>query len=250
MMRSLLLAVAFTLLASHSVLALERNVAPEADTLLKDMCEFMAKTQSFTVRTSLLEDRVYPNGMKIKHGGASFIAIAKPAQLQADTIGFNRDRLSVINGKTMFVLDREANVFQEIEVPEGLALTMDFLLEKYGVDVPLSDLLTASPYDAVSAGILTGEVVGQEQCRGVPCRHLAFRQLEVDWEIWIADGEEPLPLRIVITDKTQLGYPQYMLELYDWDLNPAFDEETFSYSTPDGAVAGEVLQPVDNQNDN
>lgn len=250
MIRHFLLLFALLFLASPPALALERNIAPEAEDVLKGMCDFMANIQSYTVRTNLLEDRVYPNGMKIKHGGASSIAINKPAQLRADAVGYETDRLTIINGTKMVILNRASGIFQEIEVPEGLAPTMDFLLEKYDVNIPTADLLTEDPYTAISSGIITGEYVGLEQFRGIPSHHLAFRQLEVDWELWIADGENSLPLRIVITDKTQVGHPQYMLELYDWDLTPAFDEETFSLSPSDGAVAGEVLLLIDNSEGN
>ena len=28
---------------------------------------------------------------------------------------------------------------------------------------------------------------------GVECDHLAFRAKDTDWQIWIAQGEEPIP---------------------------------------------------------
>ena len=62
---------------------------------------------------------------------------------------------------------------------------------------------------------------------GVECDHLAFRNLETDWQIWIERGERPLPRKYVITSKTVATAPQYTLRLRDWlrSLVPAREEE-------------------------
>ena len=36
---------------------------------------------------------------------------------------------------------------------------------------------------------------------GKECDHLAFRAKDTDWQIWIAQGDEPYPCRYVITSK-------------------------------------------------
>ena len=41
--------------------------------------------------------------------------------------------------------------------------------------------------------VLTGEYVGVTELSGVRCHHLAFRSGDVDWQIWIEDGDKPLP---------------------------------------------------------
>jgi hypothetical protein len=44
---------------------------------------------------------------------------------------------------------------------------------------------------------------------GVECNHLAFRTPDVDWQIWIAQGDRPYPCLYVITSPKVAGYPQY-----------------------------------------
>ena len=50
---------------------------------------------------------------------------------------------------------------------------------------------------------------------GVVCDHLAFRNLDTDWQIWVESGERPLPRKYVITSKTVAAAPQYTLRLRD-----------------------------------
>ena len=54
---------------------------------------------------------------------------------------------------------------------------------------------------------------------GIDCDHLAFRNPRVDWQIWIQKGEQPLPLKYVITTKWVTGAPQYSLRLSEWDVD-------------------------------
>ena len=54
---------------------------------------------------------------------------------------------------------------------------------------------------------------------GADTDHYAFRQGDVDWQIWIERGERPLPRKLVITTREEVGQPQYSAEL-TWNLNP------------------------------
>jgi len=58
---------------------------------------------------------------------------------------------------------------------------------------------------------------------GFECEHLAFRNDDTDWQIWIQVGDAPIPRKYVITSKTEEGAPQYTLVIRDWKrtLSPA-----------------------------
>ncbi len=64
---------------------------------------------------------------------------------------------------------------------------------------------------------------------GIECDHLAFRTEEVDWQIWIAQGDKPYPCRYVITTKRVAGSPQYSVQIRDWKTGDAVASETFVF---------------------
>ena len=70
---------------------------------------------------------------------------------------------------------------------------------------------------------------------GTRTDHYAFREAEVDWQIWIAQGDSPVPRKIVITDRTDPSSPQYTATL-SWNFRPAFDAQTFAFQAPAGAL--------------
>ena len=79
------------------------------------------------------------------------------------------------------------------------------------------------------------DYVEKTSVHGAPSHHLAARTDTVDFQVWIADGDTPLPQRVVITYKKAKGEPQFWAQLSDWNLAPALEDSTFLAKPPDGA---------------
>ena len=80
--------------------------------------------------------------------------------------------------------------------------------------------------------------LGSGVIRGEECDHLAFRSAEVDWQIWIAQGDVPHPCRFVITSRDVEGWPQYTLDFSAWGAGAL--EPVFAFEAPAGAQKVEV----------
>jgi hypothetical protein len=89
--------------------------------------------------------------------------------------------------------------------------------------------------------VTQGFVVGKGVVEGVRCDHLAFRAPHVDWQIWIQEGKEPLPRKLVITTRDQPNAPQFSIEMTKWNLKPVFTPQTFAFRAPSGARQVEFL---------
>jgi hypothetical protein len=70
---------------------------------------------------------------------------------------------------------------------------------------------------------------------GVRCHHLAFRGNEVDWQIWIEEGEKPLPRKFVVTTKWMTGAPQFTVAMKNWNVSPKLTEDMFTFVPPKDA---------------
>ena len=71
--------------------------------------------------------------------------------------------------------------------------------------------------------------MGKSMVGGVRCDHLAFRNPVVDWQIWIADGDKPLPHKYVLTTKDDPAQPEYIVLMSNWN------DALFNFSAPKGA---------------
>ena len=88
--------------------------------------------------------------------------------------------------------------------------------DKYNRPLPAEDLLMSNAYDQRMPDVVDVNDLGSGVIGGVECDHLAFRIKEVDWQIWIAQGNRPYPCRYVITSKLIAGGPQYSIQVRDW----------------------------------
>jgi hypothetical protein len=110
----------------------------------------------------------------------------------------------------------------------------DFARTKLDIVAPAGDLAYKNAYDILMDGVTEGIVVGEAVIEGVRCDHLAFRAPELDWQIWIQQGAQPLPRKLVITTLDLPNAPQFAITITKWNLQPAFDAETFTFTPSAG----------------
>jgi hypothetical protein len=96
---------------------------------------------------------------------------------------------------------------------------MNHVMEKFNFSPPLADFVYQDPYSTLIKNVQFGFYVGLSNIEGVRCHHLAFVQKYIDWQIWIEDGKQMVPRKLVITYKTWPESPQYTAVLSEWNLN-------------------------------
>jgi len=77
---------------------------------------------------------------------------------------------------------------------------------------------------------------------GVPCEHLAFSLGKVDWQIWVEQGNRPVPKKIVITYKDEAGTPEYTAIFSDWDFQTKLKDTQFNFVAPPGTTKIDVAE--------
>ena len=104
--------------------------------------------------------------------------------------------------------------------------------------------LVRSGTAANSSGVTSSGYHGTDYVQGVECHHLSFREDDVDWQLWVKTGDEPLPMKYVITTKWTTGAPQYSVQFGNWNLEPVIPGDRFTFVAPKGAQKLDSL-PVD-----
>jgi hypothetical protein len=77
-----------------------------------------------------------------------------------------------------------------------------------GAALPGADLLLSNAYDVLMADVQEAKYIGRGVIDGVECEHLAFRNFDTDWQLWVEAGDSPIPRKMVITSKTLNSAPQ------------------------------------------
>jgi hypothetical protein len=76
--------------------------------------------------------------------------------------------------------------------------------------------------------------LGETDVNGRTCRSLAFVETDIDWQIWIENGPQLTPCKLVITYKTEHAQPQFTAVFTDWDFVPRIADAVFVAELPKG----------------
>jgi hypothetical protein len=108
-------------------------------------------------------------------------------------------------------------------------------LDGYGLDLPLVRMLDDAMGQRLLNHTLEGESGASVEIGGVLCRQFTFHQQDVDWQIWIAAADPPLPRKLSIVAKRGRNRPRFSAVL-DWDPAAAPGDEHFTFEPPPGAA--------------
>ncbi len=207
-----------------------------ADTLLRQMGDYLRSAEQFKFRTEVTTERVMKTGQKLQFSRNARVYVRRPNKLFAKVTGDLENERIWYDGEHFTILDRNANEYETAKVPGDLDKALDHMARTYGESSPLADLVYSDPYSIMIENVKTGYYVGLHEIRGVKCHHLAFTQDNIDWQIWIEDGGRPVPCKAVITYKNVESEPQFTALLYDWDFSPHLPDALFKFYPPAGAV--------------
>jgi hypothetical protein len=212
---------------------------------LKAMSDYVAGQKTLSVTFDSDVEVVTSELQKIQFTSSGQIQLSRPDKLRATRTGGYTDVEVVFDGKTLTVNGKDRNIFAQIESPGSVDQLIGLLRDKYSVAAPGGDLLLSRSFDEMMADVIDAKDVGRGVIDGVECEHLAFRNTDTDWQIWIELGARPIPHKYIITTKAVTGMPQYTLRIKEWRTDVAAD--AFAFKSPEGAkkVALEALADTD-----
>jgi hypothetical protein len=184
---------------------------------------------------------VRDSGQKLQFLATSNVSVRRPNKLRSDRRGEVVDASFLYNGKTITVYGKRMNMYAQTTAPPTIDEALDYAQSRLDLDAPGVDLIYSNAYKALTEDVVSGMRVGPAFIGDVPCQHLAYRGNAVDWQLWIQDGAEPLPLKYVITTKDVKSSPEFSVEFRDWETSAVLPDELFEFTPPAGAQRIEFL---------
>ena len=233
--------IAVAAAVSVAVQAQPTGIDAEAQRLLKASTDFLASQQRFSADTRNTLEVVLKSGQKIEFNHTARVSVQRPNKLRAERSGDLVHQLFVYDGKTLTLYNPKDKAFAQVAAPDTLEEMLDFARTKLDIVAPAGDLLYKNAYDILMDGVTDGIVIGKAVIEGVVCDHLAFRAPDVDWQIWIQEGPQPLPRKMVITTLDLPNAPQFSVTVTEWNLKPTFDAQTFTFTPLTGVKQVDFL---------
>jgi len=199
----------------------------DAEKLLRAMTNYVTGQKNLAVAFDSDIEVITNNLQKIQFTSSGQVQLSRPDKLRVVRTGGYRDVEIVFDGKVLTVNNKDDKDYAQIEAPGSAEDLIDVLRERHGVIAPGADLLLANAFDVMMADAVEGNIIGKGVIDGVECDHLAFRNVETDWQIWIEAGARPIPRKYVITSKSIAGAPQYTLRIKEWKTDLPADAFAF-----------------------
>src|SRR5499426_410539 len=217
------------------------GIDPQAEKLLRRMSDYLAARQQFTVKADATLEVVLTTGQKLQLDTLGTVSVSRPNKLRAHRQGDIANQEFFYDGKTLTLFNPKENLYATTAAPPTLDEAFDFAREKLDVIAPATDLLYKNAADKMLKASSSGFVVGPSVVAGMKSTHLAFRAADVDWQVWIQDGDKPLPLKFILTSKQVKGEPEFTVVIRSWDLAPKVTDKEFVFTPPKGAKKIEFL---------
>jgi hypothetical protein len=200
--------------------------------ILKSMSDYLAAQQSFSATFESGIEVVTSDLEKVQFNSSGAISLERPDKLRARRTGGYTHVDFVFDGKQAIVHLLDEKSYARLDVDGTIDNLVDELLAD-GLTLPGTDLIVSNTFAVLSEGVIEAKHVGVGVIDDMECEHLAFRNRDTDWQIWVRVGDEPIPCKYVITSKHVTGAPQYTLLVRDWtagsggvfDFTPGADEK-------------------------
>jgi len=218
----------------------QTNIAPQAERILSAAFQYLAEAPYFGLTAEIWREHVSASGQKLQFSRTVTMEVKRPNRLHMEIASPHAQRGFWYDGKSLTILDRQPGLFSMAAMPGTLDAMIDKAHDDLGIDLPLIDLAVSDPYKDATAKVVKGTYYGLSPVLGIECHHLAFTQENVDWQIWIEDGPQPLIRRFVITHKNEEGAPQFTAFITGWNLTDRISDSVFVFEPPRGATQIEM----------
>ena len=207
----------------------------QAKALFKAMSDYLGAQKAISFEYDTFLEIVTKQEQKVGLASSGTLTLTRPDKIRATRTGGFANIELVFDGKTATLVGKNAKLYAQVEAPGTIDHLVDELRDKYHRPLPAADLLMSNPYEQLMPLVKDTKDLGSGVIRGIECDHLAFRTDDVDWQIWIAQGERPYPCRYVITSTKITGWPQYTIDVRTWRSGADVAADSFKADLPSGA---------------
>lgn len=237
------IAVAAAMALPSGILNAQETAIDQAavDTLQR-MTRFMGGLQQFGVHTQVTYEDQLESGQRVDFDVSAEMLASRPDKFYGRRTGELLSQEFFYDGNSLTLLNPGAGVYATEAAPATIEGMLDLARDELNLFVPASDLVYGNAFELLMEGVASAIVVGKTEINGKVCQHLAFSRPDVDFQVWIEDGERPLPCKYVVTDTATPVPLSVTTVMSGWKLSPAVQNETFAFTPPEGAQQIEFLR--------
>ena len=146
-----------------------------------------------------------------------------------------------IHDGLLTVFSSGQNFYAQESAPEDLETALHFALNEFEVETPMMDFVFADTLDhLVNDHDTVIYLTGKSRIRGVDCHHVVIRAAGIDMQLWVEEGDQPVPRKVLMTSVSEPGSPRHYA-FFDWQVATDLDVTIFDFEAPENSVEIEFI---------
>lgn len=216
-----------------------KKVDPNTIKALDRMGTYLRSLNEYHLTSHFTFDLVLKDHQKIQLPGTLSYLVKKPNNFIAQLNTGEKKRDFIYDGKTFTIFDPVKGFFAQVSAPKTIDEFLGHIESKYGIELPMRDLITWGQDASKNKLITSAMLVTEEKLNDEVLEHYAVRQGDIDWQIWIAKGDKPLPRKMVISFNNDPARPQFSSNI-SWSK---LGKQNFAFNAPKGSYKID-LRPI------
>lgn len=255
------------LLASGAlILALSIGVAPSlaqeqplldpaAVEVFEQMSAHLAAAPTVHFSATAYREVVFETGIKAINGRRGIGLIQRPDKFFVTS--FRDDGVQTrgwFDGNTLtfamsgVLKDAQQSAYASITLPQearSIDAALDFMIDEYDYVLQLGDLMYSDVQAALGEGLLSAEHLGRKIIEGRPCHHLSLEFVGVDAQLWVEEGDNPIPCRWALTLLDEPSEPMLISTFDSWANGATIEPGQFTFQAIADAEELEMQEILD-----
>jgi hypothetical protein len=247
--RRLMVVVCLTFFAAGGVLAEEQKAGvmdAQAIDAFKSMSQRLKSAKTLRFTASAFREVADAFGINELQSRSWVVAVQRPNRFYARALRDDGREVQLwFDGASLSVAisGLKGARYAAIAAPKGAKTIdgiLDHLIDEYDYVLQLGDLLYNDVYAALGDGLLSAEHLGLNLVDGRFCHHLTLEFAGADAQLWVQDGDDPVPCRWAFTLRDEPSKPFFLSTFDSWVINPSVDPARFNFVAPGGAKKMEM----------
>ena len=222
----------------------EAVIDAQSRQLLTTMGDSLMAVSQLSVEADVTYDAVIAGGAVVELSGVTAVHLQRPDRFRVQFSGDFGERDICYDGQTVSVYSARDKLYAIHQAPATMSDTVEHIHEQLQVQTPIVDLLIKAPLDGIRQRVDWVSYAGLHYLAdGKQYHHLVMGNKGVNVQLWLADTERKLPVKMVIASRKAAGHPRYSATFSRWTLGEEIPAGMFRFVPPDGAKRTSSLRP-------
>jgi len=213
------------------------EAAVMSERLMHSMSDTLAHAKAFSFETTERIEVIAPSGEKRVLHFTRKVAVRRPNALFFELHGESAKAFDIAahyHDQTLTLNNNLDGTWAQTTVPGTLDDMLDDVIRRFGLPVPIGDVVSSSPSDALIGSNARGGLVAWETIDQVPCAKLDYADAFVEIRLWLPKSSPELPRRLEIVYKHAPIPLVSQLNFTNWKLDAPVTDATFTFQPPAG----------------